>query len=271
MPLVGKLEAPIARSSTTIGELTPQTLLKAIRGAGITHLVNAVTAQSSGGVVKCKDMVTGEEILSATAAPTIGTVINSRATLTFGSGATGTTGQLMRPKHYGKLDLGTGAWSLCMLVKAMGTGSADVIIGPERIATMASGNYSPYIRFAAGGDKTLAPGLFGNDGTPRTTCSTHEFYNTNRVLLICGTPGVGITWYVDNWSSSAATSTTDAAKAAFTDGKFVIGGYGPALSSLSFAGSIAMVTAHNVDLSTNNPARRDLMTAIAAYGGITSN
>nr|WP_314089396.1 hypothetical protein [uncultured Shinella sp.] len=271
MPLSGKLEAPISKSSWEIYEVTLQAALAAIQGAGIVHLVNAITAQESGGVVMCNDLVSGAVVLSASAAPTIGTAINGRPTMTFGSGVTGTTGQLMRPKRYGELDLGTGAWSICMLVRAMGTGSSDVIIGPERVATMASGNFSPYFRFAASGDKTLGVALFENDGTLRTTCNTHEFYNTNRVLLICGTPGVGIKWYVDNWSSAAVTSATTAAKAAFTDGKFVVGGYGPALSSLSFAGSLAIVTAHNVDLSLNNPARRALMQAIAAYGGITSN
>lgn len=271
MPLAGQLEAPIGRSSTTIGDIALHASLKAIRGAGITALIDAITAQSSGGVVKCNDLVCGSEVLSATAAPTIGTVINGKPTLTFGSGAAGITGQLLRSKRYGKLDLGTGAWSLCLLVRAMGTGSSDVVIGPERIATMAAGHYSPYIRIAASGDKTLAPALFQNDGTLRTVCNTKEFYNTNRVLLICGTPGVGIKWYVDNWSSPAVTSATDAAKAAFTDGKFVIGGYGPALSSLSFAGSLAILTAHKgTDLSVYAPARRDLMTAIAGYAGIAS-
>lgn len=271
MPLAGQFEAPIGRSGTTLSDISLLTSLKKIRGAGITAIVDAITAQSSGGVVKCNDMVSGEEILSAVAAPTINTAINSKPTLTFGSGSTGTTGQLMRSKRYGKLDLGTGAWSLCLLVRAMGTGSSDVIIGPERIATMAADNFSPYIRFAASGDKTLGVALFENDGTLRTNCNTHEFYNTNRVLLICGTPGVGIKWYVDDWSTAAVTSATDAAKEAFTDGKFVIGGYGPALSSLSFAGSLALLTAHKgTDLSTYDPARRDLMTEVAGYGAITS-
>lgn len=271
MPLSGKLEAPISESSWQMYEVALQAALKDVQGAGIVHLINAVTAQASGGVVMCNDLVTGAVVLSSYAAPALDTAINSKPTLTFGSGATGTSGQLMRPKRYGELDLGTGAWSLCMLVKAMGTGSTDVIIGPERVATMAAGNFSPYIRFAASGGQTLAPALFENDGTVRTVCNTKEFYNTPRVLLICGTPGAGLKWYVDDWSTAAATSTTDAAKAAFTDGKFVVGGYGPALSSLSFAGSLAVVTAHNVDLSLNDPARRGLMTAIAAYGGITSN
>lgn len=270
MTLSGKFEVPLAKSGITLTAVALQEQLQTIRGAGIRHLINAITAQSSGGVVKCNDLVTGATILSATAAPVIDTAINSKPTLTFGSGTAGTTGQLLRPKRYGDLDLGTGAWSLCMLVKAMGTGSSDFIIAPERMATMADGNFSPYIKFAASGDKTLAPALFENDATLRSVCNTHEFYNTNRVLLLCGTPGVGLTWYVNNWSAAAVTSATTAAKEAFTDGKFVIGGYGPALSSQSFAGSLAVLSAHNVDLSLNAPARRDLMTAIGAYGGITS-
>lgn len=270
MSLLGKLETPIAKSNITLAELSLQLQLKAIKGAGITHLINAVMAQTSGGVVKCNDLVTGAEILSATAAPVIDTAINARQSLTFGSGVTGTTGQLLRSKRYGELDLGTGAWSICMLVRAMGTGSSDAILGPERIATMSNGNYSPWLRFGASGDKTLSPALFENDGDLRSVCNTHEFYNTNRVLLLCGTPGVGLKWYVDNWSTHAAASTTDQAKAAFTDGKFVIAGYGQALSSSSFAGSLAVLTTHNIDLSLNDPVRRDVVKAIASYGGITS-
>lgn len=270
MSLVGKLEAPLAKSGITLAEITLQTQLKAVQGAGITHLINAITAQSSGGVVKCNDLVTGAEILSATAAPVINTAINAKPSLTFGSGSVGTTGQLLRAKRFGDLDLGTGAWSICMLVRAMGTGSSDAIIGPERVATMSNLNYSPWLRFAASGDKTLAPALFENDGDVRSVCNALEFYNTNRVLLLCGTPTVGLKWYVDNWSAPVTVATTNAAKAAFTDGKFVVAGYGQALSSSSFAGSLAVLSTHNVDLSLNDPARRDVMKAIATYGGIAS-
>lgn len=270
MTLSGKFEVPLAKSGIILSAVTLQERLQTVRGAGIKHLINAVTAQSLGGVVKCNDLVSGAEVLSAWAAPTIDTAINAKPTLTFGTGSAGINGQLLRPKRYGALDLGTGAWSICMLVKAMGTGSADVVIGPERMATMLAGHYSPFIRIAASGDKTLAPVLLGNDGVARSVCNTHEFYNTVRVLLLCGTPGVGLTWYIDNWSTPAATSVTPAAKEAFTDGTFVIGGYGPALSSQSLAGSLAYISAHNVDLSLNMVARRDLMTEVASYGGKTS-
>lgn len=271
MPLVGKLESPIAKSGITISELSLQTQLKAIRGAGFVHLINpAGSAVLSDEVVRCDDLVTGRTVLSAWTAPAIDTAINGKPSLTFGSAGAGINGQLMRPKRYGDLDVGTGSWSFCLLLKAMGTGSADVIVGPERVATMTAGNYSPFFRIQASGDKTLAIVLLGNDGVARTVCNTHEFYNTVRMVVVCGTPGVGIKWYVNNWSAAAVTSATDASKEAFTDGKFVIAGYGPAFSSQGFAGSLAFFSAHNVDLSLNGPARRDLMTAVGAYGGITS-
>ncbi|MBW8322678.1 MAG: hypothetical protein K0M49_02245 [Arenimonas sp.] len=271
MPLVGKLESPIAKSGITISELSLQTQLKAIRGAGFVHLINpAGSAVLSDGVVRCDDLVTGRTVLSAWTAPAIDTAINGKPSLTFGSAGAGINGQLMRPKRYGDLDVGTGAWSLCMLVKATGTAGVDVFVSPERVANMTAGNYSPYLTFQASGDKAMAPILKDNAGAARSLYNGLEFFNTTRLLLLCATPGVGLTWYVDNWSTARAVSATDAAKAALTDGRFVLGGYGPAYSSIGYSGSFAFFSAHNVDLSLNGPARRDLMTAVGAYGGITS-
>lgn len=271
MPLVGKLESPVAKSTTTLSELTLQTQLKTIRGAGFVHLINpAGSAVLSGDVVRCDDLVTGRTVLSAWTAPTIDTAINGKPTLTFGSAGAGINGQMMRPKRYGDLDVGTGSWSFCFLVKATGSAGPDVIVGPERVATMAADNYSPYFTFQASGDKTMAMLFKGNDSVSRSFVNSVELYNTNRLILVCGTPGVGITWYVTSWSTAAKVDTGAAALHAFTDGKFVVGGYGPAFSSLGFCGSLAFFSAHNVDLSLNDPARRDLMTAVGAYGGITS-
>ncbi|URK88677.1 hypothetical protein LP421_16985 [Rhizobium sp. RCAM05350] len=248
-------------------------LLADIRGAGIIHYINAANAETDGNATRALDMANRnvELISTYTPAPVLNTAIAGRPTLTFGTGTAGTTSQILRPKRYSDLNLGTGSWSIGMLVRATGTTNADVIVSPERVAKMEAGNYSPYIRFAAAGDKTQAPSLIGNDGDPRSVCNTKEFNNTNRLLLLCGTPGVGLTWYVDDWSTPALTHTTAAAKEVFTDGRFVLGGPGWTPSSLTFAGSLAVFTAHNVDLSLNHPARRDLMKAIAGYGGITSN
>ena len=271
MPLVGKLESPIARSGVTVGEVSLLTQLKAIRGLGCVHMINpAQTAISSGGVVRCDDSVTGRTILSARGAPAIDTAINGKPSLTFGSAGAPIAGQMLRPKRYGDLDVGTGSWSFCGLIKATGSAGPDVIVGPERVASTAVGSYTPYIRLVATGDKTLGIAINGGDGSARSACSTHEFYNTVRVFLLCGTPGVGLKWYIDDWSSHALQSTTTAAKAAFTDGRFVVAGYGPVFSSFSYVGGLAYFSAHNVDLSLNDPARRDLMTEVAAYGGITS-
>lgn len=274
MPLSAKFEAPVAQSGLAISDVTfLNAKLDTIRGAGIVHYLNAVNAATEGDYTRVKDMANRNvEIISTyTPPPVKDTAINGVPTLTFGTGNVGTPGQKMRPKRYGNLDVGTGAWSMCMLVKATGAGSQDVIVGPESMANRTADHYSPYLRFAAAGGKTLALALVANDETTRHICLTHEFYNTDRVVMICQTPGVGIKWYVDNWSTPAAAATTDAAKAQTTDGKFVIGGPGWTLSSLTFAGSLSVFTAHNVDLSLNDPARRDLMKAIAAYGGITSN
>lgn len=273
MPLSAKLETNIAQSDIAISDVTfLNAKLDTIRGAGIIHYLNAVNATTLGDYTRVKDMANRnmEVISTYTPPPVKDTAINGVPTLTFGTGSVGTLGQKMRPKRYGGLDIGTGAWSMCMLVKAMGTGSQDTIIGPESMANRTAGHYSPYLRFAAAGGKTLALALVANDETTRHICLTHEFYDTVRCVMICQTPGVGIKWYVDNWSSPAAQAATDAAKEQTTDGKFVIGGPGWTLSSLTFAGSLSVFTAHNVDLSLNDPARRDLMTAIAAYGGITS-
>ncbi|MBC7148989.1 MAG: hypothetical protein H5U22_06380 [Rhizobium sp.] len=268
MPLSAKLESNVGQSDIAISDVTYLNAeIDQIRGLGVLHYLNAANSQSAGGYTRAKDMANRnvEVISTYSPAPVIDTAINSRPTLTFGSGGAGIVGQTFRPQRYGALDVGTGAWSMCFLLKV--TGTSDVLVGPERVAKMESLNYSPFLRFGAVGGQTQAPILADNNNSARSSLSTHEFYNTDRLLLVCQTPGVGVTWYVDDWDTPIA-ATSDAAKAQLTDGKFVLCGRGDALSSLSFCGSIAVFTAHNVDLSTVAPQRRDFMQALATYGGI---
>ncbi len=274
MPLIATLEAPVGRSGLTHSDVaTFNTQLAKINGLGMVHYVSPIVATTEGNFLRVKDLANNnvELISTYTPAPVKDTAIAGKPTLTFGSGPTGVTGQMLAPKRYGEMDVGTGSWSMCFLMKCMGAGGTDVLVSPERAANTAVGNNSPYLRASASGDKTLGIALLDNSGVLKTVCNTHEFYNTVRLLLVCQTPGVGVKWYVDNWSTPAAQSSTDEAKEALTDGRFVLMGFGHTYSSLSFAGSLALFTAHNVDLSINNPARRDFMKAVAAYGGITSN
>jgi hypothetical protein len=272
MTLRAKLPTAVAKSGITLGKVDLLADLEAIVDAGIVHCLAGVTAQSSGGIVSCNDLVTGLGVQSGGTAPVIDAAINGKPTVTHGSGSTGIVGQVIRSNNLGDLDVGTGAWSVCMLVKAMGSGSTDYILGYVPNAKNSAADFSPVLRFTTGGGMTLAAAMVANDlSTAKSICNTKEFYNTPRVLCITHTPGVGMTWYVDNWSTPEKTDTAAAAQAALTDGRFVIGSLGAAISSLNFAGSWAVMTFHNVDLSLNNPARRAVMQAIAAYGGITSN
>lgn len=273
MPLIATLEAPVGRSGQTHSDVaTLNTTIAKINGLGMVHYVSPIVATTEGNFTRVKDLANNnvELISSYTPAPVKDTAIASKPTLTFGSGTTGVVGQMLAPKRYGEMDVGTGAWSMCFLIKCLGAGGTDVLVSPERAAATAVGNNSPYIRVSASGGKTLAVALLDNGGTLKTVCTTHEFYNTDRLLLVCQTPGTGVKWYVDNWSSPAAQSSTDEAKEALTDGRFVLFGLGHTYSSLAFAGSVAFFSAHNVDLSLNDPARRDFMTAVGSYGGITS-
>lgn len=268
MPLSAKLESNIGQSDISISDVTYLNAeIDQIRGLGMLHYINAVNATTAGGYTRAKDMANRNVALISTysPAPVIDTAINSKPTLTFGSGGAGIVGQTFRPQRYGALDVGTGAWSMAFLLKV--TGTSDVLVGPERVAKMETLNYSPFLRFGAAGGKTQCPVLADNANAARSVLTTHEFFDTVRLLVVCQTPGVGITWYVDDWDAPIA-ATSDAAKAQLTDGKFVLAGRGDALSSLSFCGSLAVFTAHNVDLSTLDPQRRDFMQAIAAYGGI---
>ncbi|MDW9447211.1 hypothetical protein GOA58_05855 [Sinorhizobium meliloti] len=272
MSLRANLPTVAAQSSITLTKVPLLQQLEAVVDAGLTHCLNAVAAQLVDGIVTCNDLVTGELVQSSRTPPVINAAINSKPTLTHGSGAVGVAGQIVRANKVGALDLGTGAWSICMLIRAMGTGSTDYILGSVPFAKAGASDYSPVVRFSASGDKTLAPALVTNDlATARSFCNTKEFYNTNRLLCLTHTPGVGMKWYIDNWSTPEKTDTAAIAQSAFTDGRFVVGSLGAGVSSLNFAGSWAVMTCHNVDLSLNNPARRGVMQAIAAYGGITSS
>lgn len=268
MPLSAKLESNIGQSDIVISDVTYLNAeLDSIRGLGMVHYINAVNATTAGGYTRARDMANRnvELISTYSPAPVIDTAINGRPTLTFGSGGAGIVGQTFRPQRYGALDVGTGAWSMAFLMKL--TGTNDVLVGPERVAKMAAGNYSPHLRFGAGGGKTMVPILADNANVARSVLTTHEFYNTTRLLLICQEPGVGVTWYVDDWDTPIA-ATSDPAKAQLTDGKFVLCGRGDALSSLGYCGSFGVFGAHNVALSTLHPQRRDYMQALASYGGI---
>lgn len=241
------------------------------RNPEIAYFFNARSALKKDNVVKCDDAVAGVEVISSGRPPSIDAKINDKPTLTFGFGVRTIRHQMLCPRRYGALDLGDGGWSICMLIKATGFRNEGVIIGPERAATMSTGHFSPYFRLNPTGGKRLGVVFLANDGTIRAVCNTHEFFNTDRLLMVCGTPGVGLKWYVDDWSRPAAKFTTDAAKAPFTDSTFTIGGSGALSPSHTFVGSLAVLSVHKFDLSLRPPARHDLMKAIAAYGGITSN
>lgn len=271
MGLRATLPGITGKSNITLTKVQLSQQLESIPGAGLKHYINPVAAQLANGIITCNDLVTGELVQSGKIAPAIDTAINGKPTFTHGSGTVGTVGHIIRANKVGALDLGTAAWSICLLVKAMGTGSTDYILGYVPGAKTTASDRSPTLRFTSSGDKTLAPALVTNALGLRSFCNTKEFYNTTRLLCLTHTPGVGIRWYVDNWSAPEAFDSAAAAQNALTDGRFVIGSLNTGASSLNFAGSWAVVTAHSVDLSLNNPTRRDVMKAIAAYGGITSN
>lgn len=273
MTLRANLAYSAGETGITLGKLPLATTLEAIVGSGITAMLDATYASTSGGIVTCNDLVAGIKVQSCGGtAPTINTAINSKPTVTHGSGIAGVLGQHVRALDPDKLDLGTGAWSFCALIRANGVGSSDFLTGYVPNAATSSTDRSPNFRFAAGGSANLIPALFANNlSTLRSFDNTIEFYNTNRLLCVTHTPTVGIKWFIDNWSSPVKSDTSTEAKEPFTDGRFIIGSVGAGQSTLNFAGSWAVMTLHKgKDLSLDDPARRDVMKAIAAYGGITS-
>lgn len=273
MTLRAKLPTAIAKSGITLSKVQLLADLEQIVGDGMVHCFAGVTAQSTGGVLICNDLVTGRAVQSGGTAPVIDAAINGKPTVTHGTGPTGIVGQSIRANNSGDLDVGIGAWSVCMLIKVMGVGpGADYVLGYVPLAKTGATDSSPMLRFQPSGDKNMAPVMVMNDGsTVKAFCNTKEFYNTSRVLCISHTPGVGVSFYIDNWSSPELVVVTDAAKAPLTDGRFVIGTVGAGITSLNLAGSWAAMTLHNLALSANDRARRDVMKTLAGYGGTVSN